>query len=246
MKTLIGILVAILLSGNIAAQEEDKLQLTLSTKIWSQYVLNSGVVFHEGPVVQTDAFLTLPKGFYLDFWWSAGLNDARPSSNFGDEIDYTAGWSGEIGKKLVLDIGVAYFDLWPLFETGGDGNVVKPYAKLSRTFEVGKKHELTPLLAIEYHHPLKDMPSGAYTWTGLKDVWTVTKLLSLSQEAGVLYDSGAYDSQKTFVGYGAWEANWQVTKQFSIQLPSIRLAVPVNDSDRKTEFTYAAGGTIKF
>lgn len=232
----------------VAADEQDeKLQLTLSTKAWSSYVFNSGVEFHDEPVVQTDAFLQLRHGFYLDLWWSAGLDDTYLSSNFGDEVDYTVGWSDDVGKKLILDVGVSYFDIINLFDSGETSDVIKSYAKLSRTFPVGRIHELTPLFAIEWHKPLKGNFDGVYTWTGLRYRWQVSDLFSLNSEAGLLYDSGAYGFESAIVWYANAELSWQLNETISLQLPSVRLTTPLGHKpDRETQLVFGAGMSFNF
>ena len=71
--------------------EEKKFSLTLSSQVWSDYVVSFGKQIHEGPVVQSDALFQFPYGFSADLWHSAGLNGGGFSSDAADEIDYTIG-----------------------------------------------------------------------------------------------------------------------------------------------------------
>lgn len=247
MNKLIGLALIVVLATNAAAEEDDKLTLGLSTKVWSKYLFISGVVYHDEPVAQTDLFVGLPKGFYADLWWSVGLDGTDASSDFGDEIDYTVGWAGSFGK-LDVDLGIAYFDSFELFDTGGDGDVLQPYIELSKTLKLGEKHKLTPYTAFQWQQPLKSsMSNGGYLIGGVSDLFQISPKVSVNSKVGVLYDTGAYNYDNGLVGFAKLEASWQLTKKFSMQLPSIMATKPISTSDeRKTQVAFGLGLSIDF
>lgn len=246
MKKLIGLMLAVLLAPNVAA-EESKLTLSLSTKIWSKYLFINGAIFYDEPVAQTDLLVGLPKGFYFDLWWSVGLDDTNLSSNFGDEVDYTLGWAGNIGN-FDVNLGVSYFDLFKLLDTGGDGDVLQPYIELGRTLKLGEKHELTPSLAFQWHQPFKSsMSSGGYLIGGVRDQFQLNPRVSINSEVGLVYDTGAYNYDNGLVGFASLEASWQLTEKFAMQLPSIMVTEPISTSDeRTTQVAFGLGFSINF
>jgi hypothetical protein len=92
---------------------------SVSFQVKDKYILNKGLRLFDGPVFQTDLYLTLPHGLYADLWWSTNF-DTHFSENFADELDYTFGWAAEF-KGLTLDASITYYDLVGLFSTkGGD------------------------------------------------------------------------------------------------------------------------------
>lgn len=244
-----SLVIAVLFATNVAAEteEENKLNLSLSTKIWSEYLFTNGAIFHDEPVVQTDLFVELPHGFYFDLWWSVGLDGTDASSDFGDEIDYTVGWAGNFGK-LDVDLGIAYFDLFELFDAGGDGDVLQPYIELGKTLKLGEKHKLTLNTAFQWQQPLKNsMSSGGYLIGGVSDLWQISPTVSINSEVSVLYDTGAYNYDNGLVGFVNFETSWQITRSFSVQLPSIKVAEPISTSDeRKTQVAFGLGFSINF
>lgn len=249
MNKILSLVLAGLFAANVVAETEaeDKLTVNLSTKVWSEYLFTNGAIFHDKPVVQTDLFVGLPKGFYADLWWSAGLDGTDASSDFGDEIDYTLGWAGSLGK-LDVDLGITYIDLFELFDSGEDGDVLQPYIELGQTLKLGEKHEFTLYTVFQWHQPLKDsMSNGGYLISGAKDLWQISPKVSVSSEVSVLYDSGAYNYDDGLVGFANFEMSWQITKSFSMQLPSIKVAEPISTSDeRKTQIVSGLGFSINF
>lgn len=237
----------VMLAGNAVAEQKDKLNLSLSTKVWSKYLYTNSAIFHDEPVIQTDLLIGLPKGFYLDLWWSVGLDGTDMSSDFGDEVDYTIGWAGSVGK-FDIDLGIAYFDLFELLDTGGDGDVLQPYIKLSKTLKLKKKHKLTPYAAFQWQQPLKSsMSNGGYLIGGVSDLFQISPRVSVSSEVGMLYDTGAYNYDNGLVGFANFEASWQLTEKFSMQLPSIIVTKPISTSDeRTTQVAFGLGFSINF
>lgn len=241
------LLVVIGLFSIIASQSNagDDFSVTVSSKVWSEYVGAMGVVVHNKPVLQTDLCLSLPKGFYFDIWHSAGLDDDDLSSNFGDEIDLTGGWTGEIGKNFYLNVGLIYYDIYPLLE-GDQLDAFVPFIEAGRNFEVGS-HTIVPFGRLEVNLLTGDTNSGVYLFAGVKHVWKLPADFSIRQKADLFYDSGGFGMIPGLLGRYEGELSWQVSGIISLEPISVRVRTPLDSiPDRETEAAFGAGATLYF
>ena len=97
MKRILILLSVVIIFGVMVspAIADNEISVSFSSKLWPRYLGADGTIYHDEPVLQSDIFISLPKGFYFDIWHSVGLDDTDLSSNFGDEgPNFTLGWSG--------------------------------------------------------------------------------------------------------------------------------------------------------
>lgn len=218
---------------------------TVSVTVMDKYVVNKGITLHDGPVLQIDAFFGLRLGFYFDLWASKSLDRLSINDSFGNEIDLTLGWAGNV-RGFGVDAGIAYFDLIELFSLNG-GDVVQPFIELNKTFIPADAHTLTPYVRVEIMLPVGwegNPSSGAHIFAGVKHNWKVLDRLALNQKAAVMYDTG------TFAGFssgilGSYDLGLSVALTESVSVgPTFKVVFPVSDLDdgRKTE--YAFGGVV--
>lgn len=237
-------------AGTVFADDSaGNLSFKVSSKVYSRY-LNAGAgnILHDKPVIQTDLFVSLPKGFYFDFWHSAGLDGTGLSSDSGDEIDYTVGWSGEV-KNLNLDIGAYYFDCVDIFKSPR-GDFVEPYLEVNKSFDISKNQRLTPYVWFGFIYSAKEdeFGHGFYTRFGVKHAWQINPKLRFSQKANLFFDDGACGFDSGVLGEYRCDLSWQISKSTTLDLISVKAITPftsLSDS-RKTEIVYGAGITRRF
>jgi hypothetical protein len=142
MRSIIQCTLLLALSLTATAADAET-SLTGTTGVRSQYVSGFGALLHDKPVLQTDLFLTLPQGFWVDAW---GSTDFHGGKNFGRELNIGA---GKTWKHL--DVGAYYYDLTPQFSTK-DGDIVHAHAEAGVDIFRTKDHTLRPSLRGEYFY----------------------------------------------------------------------------------------------
>lgn len=250
----IGLLLAMasflfVFESNAAEPKGKVFEINLSTKVLNQYVGDTGVVVYNRPVSQNDLTIThIPSGIYLDIWQSISLNHSGRSTNFGNEIDYTLGWSGDIAG-IGIDTGVAYLDLITLFKMT-EGDVVQPYIELNKKLDIAERHTLTPYVRVEYGIPAKGNAKefkGLYVYTGLKHGCQVSKNISISQKAAIIYDDGAYAADRAWVGTYEIAPSYRITDWLSFDLTGKIIGPFTNVNDgRKTQFIGGGGFSVNY
>lgn len=235
--------------SNAAEPGRPLFEINFSTKVVNQYVGDTGVVAYNRSVSQNDLTIThVPSGIYLDIWQSISLSHSGRSTNYGNEIEYYLGWSGEIAG-IGVDAGVAYFDLITLFEIP-EGDVIQPYIELNKKFDVAERHTLTPYVRAEYGIPAKGNAKeikGLYVYTGLKHGWQISKDVSVIQKATIIFDDGAYGADRTWVGAYEIAPSYRMKEWLSIDLSGKVIGPFTNVTDgRKTQFIGGAGFSVNF
>lgn len=244
-----GVLLIGVAGSVFAGDSNENFSFTLSSKVYSKYLIaDTGHIGHDKPVVQTDLFVSLPKGFYFDLWHSAGLDGTGLSSDYGDEIDYTMGWSGKLGG-VNFDLGVSYFDLVDLFKSP-QGDLIRPYLKLNKNFDVSESHRLTPFVYFGFPYSAKgdEFGHGFFVRPGVKHAWQMTSNLTLNQRGNLFFDDGACGFDSGVFGEYRCDLSWQISKSTTIDLISVKGITPftsLSDS-RKTEIVYGTGITYRF
>lgn len=246
-----GIILLVVLAVLIAVYSHsyaEEPSFALSTKFWSQYLDNNGAVNHDQPVLQSDLFISLPLGFYFDFWHSMGLDETGLSTDFGDEINYTLGWGGTL-NGFGFDLGFSYLDFIDLFKMP-KGDVLRPYAEINKEFKITEKNILTPYARWDGSFPASGNSPEKDQWfsLGLKHVWQINETAELKQKLFTLYDTGALGFAKAVIGQYNIGLGWNVTKSVTLDLPNFKISTPltpVNDG-RKTEFVIGAGLSLRF
>lgn len=224
-------------------------EFTVAPRVSSQFVNYSGIVLHDRPVLQTSLTAATPSGVYANLFHSVGLDDGDLSSNGGDEIDYTVGWSGTMVEKVTLDANVAYFDIHDIFHMP-QGDIVVPHVALGRVWELGD-HTLKPRIQ-EWGFVPAYGDSGAatsLTGLGLKHEWRIRDWLALTQEADAKYDDGRFpETDSGFLADYSIGLSWPIWKHITLEAPGFRVVVPLTpfSDGRETELIGWGGFSVKF
>lgn len=239
----------LLLVFSFIYRPSESLGQSLSIQVKDKYLLGKGIVAHNKSVIQTDLYIPLDKGLYLDFWWSSGFNK-KLDGGFDDEIDETIGWSGEV-KNLDVDLGIAHFNLFRIDRL--DGDVVQPYFEIGKNFKVNDRHALTPYFRTEIYFPVGwkgvDAKRGAHIFGGIKHYWQALERLTISQKLAAVYDTGTFvNFDHGFLGDYSVGLGWKITDKITIDLPTFRAVFPLTDlkDGRKPNTVFGGGITFKF
>lgn len=226
-KWLVGALTTLMFVGVLALPAAaGESSFTLYTHTWSKYLVNKGVLVHDKPVLQTGLTYAAGGGFFLDLWHSSGLDGTSLSSDFGDETDYTVWWSGKV-ESLDLQVGLAYFDLFPLFSTKND--ILQPYGEVTRSFALTTSHTVSPYIRVEVGIPMRDgVPRrGAHAYFGTRHDWHALPFLAINHRGWLLYDTGAYGFDNGVLYGYRLDTNWAITKALTVSVPSVKFTGPL-------------------
>lgn len=234
----------------------------LSSKWNSEYVSPFGKLVYNKPVVQSEATVWIkssgiPGKFYLDFWNSTSFDTWN--SNPGDEIDYTAGWKGELWKGIGLNLWATYLDFLPVGTMPENGDQIRFFTELSQEFRIKSsslfgndktKSVIVPFVCFEVPRGLNgyEDPNGFRVYSGVKGNWEFIPCWSVLQKINLILDDGATGlSPGTFFDYKVC-LNWRVSNWLSVEPYNFRVITPLTDvSDgRKTETVFGAGLVAKF
>jgi hypothetical protein len=234
-----------------SAVESDRalLEINFSTKVLNRYIGDTGVATYNHPVSQNDlTIIHVPTGFYLDIWQSISTSHSGRSTNYGNEIEYFLGWSGEIAG-IGMDTGIGYFDLITLFAMPG-GDVVQPYVELTKKINVTDQHAITPYVRAEYGIPAKGNAKelkGLYVYSGLKHGWQISKDFSINQKVSIIFDDGAYGVDRAWVGAYEISPSYRIIEWLAFDLSGKVIGPFSNTTDgRKTQFIGGAGFSVNF
>lgn len=116
MKTLRAIVAVflVLVASMSSAMSDDAVKLFAYGKLKNMYVLGSGIVASDQPVMQGGLTAEFLSGLYVDIWMSRNLGSTRTGNDFGNEIDLMVGWQGILGDAVRLNTGIAHYNLAPL------------------------------------------------------------------------------------------------------------------------------------
>ncbi len=222
---------ALLDAGTAPAAPGPPVSLAISVKAANSYLGGNGGIFHAGEVVQTDLFFSFRNGWYGDLWHSAGLDDNDLSSNYGDELDWSAGRAG-VWRGFGYDVGVIYIDAVGLGRMP-NGDVWGPYLKLSR--ELGA---CTPSLKLESYIPGGTAIEGGWLIHGrVACTKTTTSGFATTLSLGPTYDDGAFGFLPGTIGVG--ELSLSIPWRGVTLSPFYKIATPIlGADDRQTEDTY--------
>lgn len=157
------------------------------------------------PTIQGSVTVTHASGFYAGVWGS-GLEDSPVYGH--TELDFTAGWSGEIGSGIVADAGLTYY----VYPNGhvGKANMVEPYASLRTTLGPA-----TAKLGVAYAPSQASLghEDNLYVYTNL-DLGVPTTPVTLSGHLG--YTDGALSPNRLTLKdtKGGWD--WSLGASASV------------------------------
>jgi hypothetical protein len=82
-------------------------------------------------------------------------------------------------------------------------------------------------------------------YAGLKHGWQISKNVSVSQKAAIIFDDGAYGADRAWVGAYEISPSYRITEWLSFDLSGKVIGPFTNVSDgRKTEFIGGAGFSV--
>lgn len=253
MKKLTALLVALIISAAVRAYAEDyQPSGKISVIIWNQYLGGTAAVARKAPVLQTDLYLQLPHGFYLEPWISTDFN-RNFANDFGKEIDWNVGWAGKI-DGFGLDLGASYFDLVRLFSANGPiGDIIELHGEVNRSFRLiafDRAHTITPYLRFEGKLPIREeVDKGLYAHVGLRHSWQIFSSLRLDHSVETFYDTGAFRFRPALIGVYQVGLNWKLTKSISIG-PQVKFSMPLAfqgmPDRRRGEAAFGGGITFEF
>lgn len=215
----------------IAAPATAQISVDITTGVRSEYTLiYSGIVAYDEPVVQGDLWWTLPRGFWADMWYST---DFQLQDNFGRELDYGFGWSGDH-----VQVGGYYFDIMQQFTGNPDGDVVDIFVKWSTSIELGS-NRLSPFIEANYFFMTRGPASynGSQPNAGISHHWSILKSLNVDQDVALVYDGSLFGSDRGFVGRYQASLTTHPASWLSLRAPHFRVHTPLSPSihDRETE-----------
>lgn len=134
VKSVRGLLAATILAGSVfaatpaLAQEVGEFTISGNAALTTDYRFR-GISLSDGDfAVQGGVDVVHSSGFYVGAWGSS-LEDSDALGNA--ELDIYAGWSGEVGSGLSVDVGLLYY----AYPNGKDplvpANIWEPYASVS-------------------------------------------------------------------------------------------------------------------
>ncbi len=245
VMVLLTTLFAIFTSGLCYAEETEKALpvVTFSSKYYSKYVGDTGVVFYDRPVIQSEINVTLPKGLYANLWYSTSLANAGMNTNDGNEFDPTVGWCGDVAG-ITLDTGLTYFNIRPV-GTFGRGDVWQPYIEFSKEFALNNApHAITPYAKAEYGIPVQDNSredKGLHVHGGLRHAWHIAAAFGLKQQADFVFDDSAFGYSRAWVYSHSLALSCTLTDWLNLELGG-KVYVPLTQAEnRNTQVVGNAG-----
>jgi hypothetical protein len=211
-----------------------------SIGVMSKYVSQwSSSVFDTRPSVQGDLGLSHESGLYVDAWFAFHSGETDDDLN-GDEVDFIAGWSGDIGD-YTLDSALVYYDLVPVVD-GRVDNVWAPFVKVSKAIDLAPaKVELSPFGRVEVAIPEKDssFDGGLLTTAGAELGLPMADVMDVKVAHYYTYDSGVYDGDENVILGLTASLETEVGGGMSLVFPSFQLTQPLSsDPDRETETVF--------
>ncbi|MEM8918395.1 MAG: TorF family putative porin [Pseudomonadota bacterium] len=146
------------------AQEVESAGITISgnAAVTSDYRFR-GLSFSDGDIaIQGGIDVAHESGFYVGTWGSS----IEDSATFGHtELDFYAGWSGDVTDGLSVDVGLLYY-FYPNGEGGvaGPSDYFEPYASVSTSLG---PVELTTGIAYAWSQSSLGNSDNVYLYTGI-------------------------------------------------------------------------------
>jgi len=255
MKKIISIAVLAGLLSTPVAQATDTVDIVIATQLLSKYVGNAGAVFHAGAVQQTEITATLKSGIYFDIWhsmaWrdhSSQNEDGEETMDYGNEIDWTIGWSGDLGESgFTIDAGVSYFDCANLWQTEFD--TINPYVTIGYSTELTAEQKLSTSVKVELPVVVGENFAGnhgTYITAGVEHTWQASEKLSLSHGPSLIIDDNPYEMDKGLIGRYQVSADYALTEKVSLNATVSASSPLTSMSDRETEIVSGVGLKISF
>lgn len=192
MRLNIALAIFALTFATIATADDQYPQFSLSTWWKSSYVAALGVKVHKDPVLQAWLDIAITRNWYGQLWWSNGL-DTHPGTDFGDEVDFTIGWTRKNSDGLAIDASLAYFDFAPVFDKGAADLVVLSLDIGQDIAEsADKRNSLAVFGKVERYWSTNEayFTDGTLSRMGLRASRKASPRLSLSSQLYLLHNDG--------------------------------------------------------
>ncbi|MFA4916896.1 MAG: hypothetical protein WC560_09530 [Syntrophales bacterium] len=226
---------------DLACEPENKIKYIFTVKVWSRYLGDNAGIFYPKPVVWYDLYADLPGGWYADIWISNGLDDREFSNNTGDEIDVSAGYTGQF-FFLSYNIGILYCDAYEVWNFP-NGDLIKSYACLTYSLV-----SWNIAFAVEHYIPGGDKMEGGWLfYLSVCRVWELSPRWTLNGLFGPRYDDGAFGLDSGYYAGADFELDYQLSDTMTIG-PAVRAKTPIShmDDGRNTDIVYGITFSINF
>lgn len=219
--------------------------VSASTVITTQYAnkylsFGGGSVLHDGPVVQTGITTTFENGAFIGIWTSYSPDG---ESNLGDEVDFSTGWSGAIGKGWTLGYSLIYFDEQKLSDLGA-GDIL--YNKLVLSRQVS---DYTLAFTVRNYSPIRGsgFEGGWLIGASVSRNFQLSEKLSLFTSVELNHDTGTFGLDSgmmvnPFVGL-SYSINDAITWDIIQASGHIQLTT---DDARKSDIMWSTGFKYSF
>ena len=212
--------VLVLLALGIVAAPVAAQEVTVTSKFRPIYMGAQGGEFHPDPVLQTDVFVALPRGFFVDIWSSTGFDTEK---NFGKELDLVVGRAGTF-RKIAYSTDFEYF-----FVQGID--VVNVNGEISFQFLFVKLEAYSPT---QKGGPGKGMISSAGMRLLGKPLFERISRIKLDVGQWVKHDSGSFGFDRAWLYQGNLAGNVSINSHTNVSA-GFRWSIPLNKPNDQRE-----------
>lgn len=207
-----------------------------------------GAIFHRGKVMSSMLSVTHNKsGLSFGIWTSKSLSNRMPN-NFGDEVDWFAGWNGKL-KGVNVSGGFNVINARPLSQVP-KGDVLVLDLRLGKSFKQNKIHDFELFEWTRYSTPLqKGGPERGWVFeAGAVHNFTLHKRVSAGATTSILADTGPYGFNPGMHLNLDASLRWKVSNHLTLVAPSGKYTVPLTRSGdgRHPVASVSAGFRITF
>jgi hypothetical protein len=222
---------------------------SISTAFRSQYVFSNGALAYDKFVAQPNLFVKLQNGFTMDVWSSIPVDTSDIGDNFGTELDFTVGWSGEV-YGFNLNLNANYYDMYRVFRAD-ESDMWVPTFETSYDFALTPEITVSPYFKLEVNFTTNGATVGeTFERLGTRVSWKMNDLVTLAGDTYALYDPGILGGDVAWIGSAEASVLWDVGGGVIVEFPYVRVISPFDSTkgtdDRGTEIIYGAGMTLNF
>jgi hypothetical protein len=181
----------------------------------------------DGPDIYNGVRLDFASGAYFSLSDYAGLDDADPSSNFGDWVFIEAGAPKKLPQGVRLDFDFRYLASPPYRNRSGDA--LDATISLTKKIAVRERHAISPFVRLRemlWWRPTGFEKSCPYPFWGASTSHVLGKRVKLSTTVQARYDRGSFGKKEAVI------ADWKVALPLKLtprttMTPSYMLMGPV-------------------
>jgi len=229
--------------------------LTFSSVVANKYLaFGNGATLYDKGVVQSCLDAAFACGLDVGLWNSVSFKEWN--SNYGSELDYFAGWSGDLSKlgiasaglsDINLSAGVTYFDE-PNVGTFGAKDILYSHIKvskpLSRYFTIMAGYENYVAMP---GSPYKGANESLYFWGASAGKSIFHDRVCLGTSLSAVYDTGGLGCDHGMLLRGHAGADWNVSKHVVFNAVGVNYYVPLSVHDsRSLDGVVSSGFTLHF